>query len=144
MKKTKLGISENIMGGLCFILALVGGYIPLLLLAGYIFLMEKSVLLKKYVLSALTMLIAFSFVTCVVGILPEIVNFIDSFVALFNGRCSAPIVNTIYYLVLYAVEIIKPIVFVLFTAMIIKGKSVTVPFVSKLVDKHFEEEEIEQ
>ena len=104
----------------------------------------KSVLLKKYVLSALTMLIAFSFVTCVVGILPEIVNFIDSFVALFNGRCSAPIVNTIYYLVLYAVEIIKPIVFVLFTAMIIKGKSVTVPFVSKLVDKHFEEEEIEQ
>ncbi len=144
MNKTKLGISENIMGGLCFILALVGGYVSLILFAGYVLLMEKSVLLKKYALSALAMLISFSLITCVVGVLPEMVNFVDSFVALFNGSCSAPIVDTIYYLVLYAVEIIKVIVFVLFATMAFKGKAVTVPFISKLVDKHFEEVEIEE
>ena len=144
MNKTKLGISENIMGGLCFVLALVGGYIPLLLLAGYILLVEKSVLLKKYVLNALVMLISFSLITCVVGILPDIISFVDNFVALFNGNCTAPIIDSVHYFVFYAVEIIKTIVFVLFTAMAIKGKSVTVPFISKLVDKHFEQEEIEQ
>lgn len=143
MNKTKVGISENLMGGLCFIIALVGGYVSILLLAGYILLKENSVALKKYVLNALAMLIFFSLVVSVVGIFPEIVNFVDNFVGLFNGNCTAPIIDSIYYIVLNVVEIMKAVMFLTFAVMAIKGKNVSVPVVSKMINKHFEQEENE-
>ena len=143
MKKTKLGISENLMGGLCFVLALVGGYIPLMLLAGYILLKENSVALKKYVLNAFAALILFSLMVSVVGVFPDIVNFVDNFVGLFNGNCSAPIIDTIYYIVLYAVEIMKAVTLLMFAIMAVKGKVVSMPIVGKMIDKHFEQEENE-
>ncbi|MBQ8767236.1 MAG: hypothetical protein IJZ16_10600 [Clostridia bacterium] len=143
MSKTKVGISENFMGGLCFVLALVGGYVPILLLAGYILLKENSVILKKYVLNALAMLICFSLIVSVVGILPDIINFVDNFVGLFNGNCTAPIIDSIYYIVLYAVEIMKAVMFLIYAVMAIKGKDSSMPIVGKMIDKHLEQEENE-
>ena len=47
MQKTKIGISVGVMGAVMYFASLFGGYIPMLLLAGYIFLKEENIWLQK-------------------------------------------------------------------------------------------------
>ena len=47
MQKTKIGISVGVMGAVMYFASLFGGYIPMLLLAGYIFLKEENIWLRK-------------------------------------------------------------------------------------------------
>ena len=45
--KSKLGVSVALLGALPFILSLFGGYTPMLLVVGYIFICEEDSWLKK-------------------------------------------------------------------------------------------------
>ena len=47
MQKTKIGISVGVMGAVMYFASLFGGYIPMLLLAGYIFLREENIWLSR-------------------------------------------------------------------------------------------------
>ncbi len=46
MQKTKLGVSVALMGAALYFLGLFSGYVALIILAGYVLLMEENVWLK--------------------------------------------------------------------------------------------------
>ncbi len=55
MQKTKIGISVGVMGAVMYFASLFGGYIPMLLLAGYIFLKEENIWLRKAAFNAVAL-----------------------------------------------------------------------------------------
>lgn len=74
MKKTKAGISIGAFGAVVYFSALLGGYIPLFLLAGYIFLKEDNVPLKRAAFKAISLMLVFSALGAVVDMLNEILG----------------------------------------------------------------------
>lgn len=54
--KTKLGISAGLLGAAVFFLALVGGWIPTILVAGYILLFEANDWLKNCAVKAVAVI----------------------------------------------------------------------------------------
>ena len=76
MEKTKLGVSVGIFGAFLYVAALFGGYIAITLLAGYVLLMESNEWLKKTAVKAVATLACFSFLSLLVGLIPDAVDVI--------------------------------------------------------------------
>ena len=74
MQKTKLGMSIGLLSAVIYFTALFGGYIPLFMIAGYVLIFEQNDWLKRVCFKAVILLIAFSMITAIVGILPNLMN----------------------------------------------------------------------
>lgn len=74
MEKTKLGVSVGIFGAFLYVAALFGGYIAITLLAGYVLLMESNEWLKKTAVKAVATLACFSFLSLLIGLIPDAVE----------------------------------------------------------------------
>ena len=61
MQKTRLGISVGMLGATIYLSGLFGGYVAILLLAGYSLLFEENIWLKKSAVKAVALLLFFSF-----------------------------------------------------------------------------------
>lgn len=77
MQKSKLGVSVALMGAALYFLGLFSGYVALIILAGYVLLMEENVWLKKTAVKSVALLMLFSLILSVLGLIPSLVNFID-------------------------------------------------------------------
>ena len=99
MEKTKLGVSVGIFGAFLYVAALFGGYIAITLLAGYVLLMESNEWLKKTAVKAVATLACFSFLSLVIGLIPDAVEVVTGvFNVFFNffGKGIYPsVINTI-------------------------------------------------
>ena len=72
MEKTKLGISVGILGAIVYFSAALLGYISLFIVGGYILFTEKNQWLRKCVIKAVVLMLLYSLVTTVLGLLPEL------------------------------------------------------------------------
>lgn len=88
MHKTKSGISLGAMGAVVYFSALLGGYIPLFLLSGYIFIREDSKWLKKATFKAVALMLVFSGLGAVIDMLNEILGIFNS---LFSWDLEIPL-----------------------------------------------------
>lgn len=93
--KTKLGISTAALGALAYFMALFGGYIPLLLLTGYVCLFEDNEALKKHAFKALAISVCIDLAIVVVGVIPDFIGWINSMLAIFDGGFSAGVLYDI-------------------------------------------------
>lgn len=141
MEKSKLGVKVCLLGALGYWLAMLGGFIPTLLLAGYVFLFENNKWLKKSVLNALLLSVFYSVITATISVFPDVIGLINSFFGIFAGHFYADGFSSFISFLLYIVSIAETIMFVILGFTSLKQKDITVPFVSKFVDKYFEETE---
>ncbi len=88
MHKTKSGISIGALGAVIYFSALLGGYIPLFLIAGYIFIKEDSKWLKKVTFKAIALMLVFSGLGAVIDMLNEILEIFNS---LFSWELEIPL-----------------------------------------------------
>lgn len=88
MQKTKSGIAIGAMGAVVYFSALLGGYIPLFLLSGYIFIKEDSKWLKKAAFKAVALMLVFSGLGAVIDMLNEILGIFNS---LFSWELEVPL-----------------------------------------------------
>lgn len=84
MQKTKLGVSVAVLGAAMYFTGLFSGYIVAVVLAGYILLMEENEWLKKTAVKAVALMIAFSLLSTLLGLIPGVINFIDSIFIILN------------------------------------------------------------
>lgn len=106
MEKTKSGIYIGAAGAIIYFSALLGGYIPLFLLSGYIFLKEDSGWLKKAAFKAIALMLVFSAMGAFIDMLNE---FLDIFNSIFEWDLEVPL--NIDYALKNAVSITKTVVF---------------------------------
>lgn len=88
MQKSKSGIALGALGAVVYFSALLGGYIPLFLLSGYIFIKEDSKWLKKAVFKAIVLMLVFSGLGAVIDMLNEILGIFNN---LFSWDMEIPL-----------------------------------------------------
>lgn len=75
MEKTKLGIPVNILGAVFYLLCMFGGYIPAILIAGYILIRETDENLRTAAVTGVAVLLAFALLNLVFGLFIDLLGF---------------------------------------------------------------------
>lgn len=135
MQKTKLGITIGMLSAVVYFTALIGGYIPLFLLAGYILLFEQNDWLKRVCYKAVALSMAFSIAVTVINLIPQAFSCLSSFLAIFNGHISYNVITLIVSVITGVINIIEIILFLLLGFKAFKLQDVKV----KKIDKFIEE-----
>ena len=76
MKFTKVNIDRRLISVLIYAMAALGGYIPMLLLAGYVFIYEKDERLELDIMMSFSITIVYSILKLLIGYIPVIINWI--------------------------------------------------------------------
>lgn len=80
--KTKLGLNKSTVKSFIFFIAAVGGFTPLLITAGYVYLVEKNDDLQDCVVTALKICIVCSVLQLLINYIPSIFNWVSTFAKL--------------------------------------------------------------
>lgn len=135
--KTKLGISAGLLGAAIYFAALLGGYTPVILLAGYVLLFEDNEWLKKSAVKAVALMISIGFMINVIGLIPDLLSWISSLVSVFKGSFNYGIVSSIISAITKAIDIVRTCLFLILGVKALNQGSIAVPFVDKIINKHF-------
>lgn len=138
MQKTKLGISVGLMGFILFLSVGFGGYIPMLIIGGYILFFENNEWLKKAAIKAVVLLVGFSLISGLVGLIPSVVTFINEIFTAFNSYFSLNIVTGLFGAVSTVVSVAKTVLFILLAIKALTQGTVRISIVDKLIQKHTE------
>ncbi len=136
MEKTKLGISVGLMGALLYALGLFGGYFLTVAAVVYVLWREESVWLKQTAVKALALTFLFPVISLAIGVIPDLVGLVQSVMNLFNEFFSMEIVLEIEAILRNILNILEYVVFILLGIMALGKKTVRVPLVDALVEKH--------
>lgn len=108
MKQTKIRVEKRVIRALIFIMAAIGGYPSMLLLAGYVFLIEKDDVLCKDVIQSFFITIAYSIIKMFIEYIPMIISWlvvllsleVDAIDISYNCRTISQIVEFLRIIVL--------------------------------------------
>lgn len=136
MQKTKLGISVGLLGAsICFI-ALIGGFTPTMLLAGYVFLKEDNEWLRKCVLKAIAVLLVIAFCINVVGLVPDLLSWISSIVRVFNGKFDYAFISSMVSVINGALDITRTCLLLLLGVKALNQGTVNIPVIDGIISKY--------
>ncbi len=138
MQKTKLGVSVGLMGFILFLSVGFGGYVPMLIIGGYILFFESNEWLKKAAIKAAVLLVGFSLISGVVGLIPSAVTFVNEIFTAFNSYFSLNIVTGLFGAVSTVVSVAKTVLFMLLAIKALTQGTIRISFVDKLIQKHTE------
>lgn len=136
MEKTRLGISVGLLGAIAYVLTGFGGYIPALLIAGYVLLLEENEWLRKSCVKAVVLAVCFTLLYNAIGLIPDFLAWVSSAVELFDGSFNYFQVSIVINLFTRALNIIETCLFLLLGVKALKQGNVSVPVVDELVDKN--------
>lgn len=135
MQKTKLGISVGVFGALLYFSGLFSGYLLTTLLAGYVLFNEENLWLKKTAIKAVVLMVCFSILNAVVGVLPEAVNIVDYTFSILGLKFSLHVIDKISTILLMAISIVEKIVFIILGLRAFSQGTVNIPMIDGFVNK---------
>lgn len=139
MQKTKLGISVGLLGAIIyFASAFGGGFLVALLLCGYVLLVEDNPWLRKTSVKAVLLLIMFSLVSVILGLIPDIWETITNLLMAFNKYPSSTFISGINSTISSAITIVKSVLFVILGLKALNQGSIKLPAIDKLIDKYMD------
>lgn len=138
MQKTKLGISVALVGAALYFFGMFSGYLALVLLAGYVLLMEENVWLKKTAVKSVALLVLFSLILAVLGLVPGLISFINSIFSIFGGSFHISFLTNIINMLRNGISLIQDVVFLLLGLKALNQGTIPIPLIDKTVDKCFE------
>lgn len=141
MQKSKLGISVALIGAALYFLGLFSGYLAVILLAGYVLLMEENVWLRKTAVKSVALLVFFSLILSVLNLVPSLVNFIDDIFNIFGGNFAIRFLTNIISMLRSGINLIQVVVFLILGLKALNQGTVRIPLIDKMVDKCFEAQE---
>ncbi len=136
MEKTKLGISVGLFGALVFAAALFGGYMSSIIILGYVLLFEANEWLKKSAVKAVATLVAFSFVTAVIGLVPDAINWVANVINTFGGNVRFEFINDVFSDIKGVISILKDVVFLGLIYKALNQGTIKLPVVDDLINKY--------
>jgi len=83
MQKTTIGISVGLFGAGLFFMG-IANIIPLVLMAGYVLIFEENEWLKKTAIKAVAVVLFFSILTSLVGLIGNSATLLSNFLGFFN------------------------------------------------------------
>ena len=139
MEKTKLGISVGMLGAAVYFSAALFGYLALLVVGGYILFVEKTEWLKKCVIKAVVLMLLYSLITTIIGLIPQLLS-------LSGGEET--LVGSYYLYLAGAYQIVSVVLVVLnfvrigfFIALGIKAlseKTINIPLIDNFINTYMD------
>ena len=134
MEKSKLGVSVGLLGALAFLLTYFTGYTAILLFAGYVVLCEESTWLKKVCVKAIFLALCFDVLLRLFGFITDLLEWIGSVVSLFGSYLNASVIYNLISIITRPINIIEAILFLALAVMALKQKTISIPFIDKMMD----------
>jgi uncharacterized membrane protein len=135
--KSKLGVSVGLIAGIAYFMGLVSGYIPLLLILGYVLIAEENRWLKVSVVKAVIVCLAFSLIQILIGLIPDLFSIINVSAGLFDEHVSLTKATTVFSILSLIVAFAENIVLLILGFMAFKQKSFSIGAVDSLINNHF-------
>lgn len=139
MEKTKLGISVGMLGAAVYFSAALFGYLALLVVGGYILFVEKTEWLKKCVIKAVVLMLLYTLISTVIGIVPQIFTLGGGEESLFGSYYLY--LTGAYSIVAILLVVLNLVRIVLFIALGVKAlneKTIRIPIVDHFVDAYID------
>lgn len=136
MPKTKIGITVGLFAAAIYFAAIFGGYVPVLLLGGYALIAEKDAWLKRVSIKAVAILMMFSFVVTVIGLIPDALAWIASFAYLFEGIFSYDKVSQVIDLITNLIDIFRTCLFLVLGVNALKMRDVSIGFIDNMINRN--------
>ena len=140
MEKTKLGISIEMLGAILYVSVALFGYFGLLVVGGYIVFIEKQEFLKKCVVKAVVLMLGFTLLSTVIGIIPKILyfgmetdTFLDGVYLYLSGTYQ------VVAMILVILNFIRMALFVWLGVKAWKKQNGAIPIVDKFIEKYMKE-----
>lgn len=137
MQKSKLGISVGLLGAIICIAGLAGGYVPLILLAFYILWKEDNAWLRKLAVKAVVIVVSFSALSYLVGLVPEALGAVNSLFGIININISFSLISGIARLCVDLLDILKTVILLLLALKALTQGDLSVGPIDNAVNKHF-------
>lgn len=136
MQKAKLGVSVGLVGAALYFFGLFNGYLAMGLLAGYVLLVEEDAWLRKQAVRAVALLVCFSLLSTLIGLIPDFLGLIGDVVNLFEGSFSYSVVSKIVRLLQDILSFVKIILFLLLGFKALGQTSLKLPVVDDLANRN--------
>lgn len=144
MNKTKLGISTNLMAALVFMLAIVTTFVSsdmslalaFVLVVAYILWKEEDLWLKSCAVKSVAIVLVFMLLPFAFGLVYDVFDFLNFFLQFADFRLydkfgiMAFIQNIVY--------VFEKLFLLLLAIKALKGQTVKIPVVDKMVAKHIQ------
>ncbi len=134
--KSRLGISVGLLGAIIYACGLFGGYIPLIILCGYVLLVEKNDWLEYVAVKAICVNILFSVLFLIISVIPDLLDIIQDFVYLFKGTFSYQVISNMESCVYGIISFIKNITYLLLMFKALTLGDMRIGVVDSLINKH--------
>jgi ribosomal protein L40E len=135
--KSKLGVSVGLIAGIAYFMGLVSGYIPLLLILGYVLIAEDNRWLKVSVVKAVIVCLSFSLLQVIIGLIPDLFSIINVSAGLFDEYVSLTKASSVFTIISLIVGLIENVVLLILGFMAFKQKSFSIGPVDSIIGNHF-------
>lgn len=134
---TKLGISTGVLAALIYFAALFSGFgIALVLIVGYVLLVESDEWLKRMAVKAVVFTVTLSVLSYVIGLIPDVIDLINSFIDIFgDGHIYLGVINSIVGFLHSVISFVRTVVFLLLGIKAFSKSTVYIPVVDGMVNK---------
>ncbi len=138
MSKTKLGVAVGLVGAAVYLGSLFGGYTVLILLAGYCLLFEENAWLKKTCVKAVVLVIMFSMLRTLLGLIPDVLYIVSDFLSLLTLNVHFSYLNNIFSFLINIVDLLKTVLFLYLGYVSVHEGTFAIPMVDKLISKYMD------
>lgn len=136
MKQSKLGVPVGLLCAAVYFLELLSGFVAVIILAGYILLLEENEWLRKNTVKALVLTMLFTLFASFVNLIPGVINFVNDVVAVFGGKFSITFLTKLATALVSAIYLTEKILFLILGTKAIHQGSVSIPYVDGLINKY--------
>ena len=134
MEKTKLGISVELFGAALYFTGLIS-IVPLVLMVGYVLIVENNEWLKKTAVKAVGVVIFFAILSSCVGLASNSSSFISDIVSLLKGSINLSWLNRIVSMCRTAISFIQALILLLLGFSALKQGDIKLGSVDKVIEK---------
>ena len=136
MQKTRMGVSVGMMGAAMFLTCFFGGYVAMLLLAGYILLFEENPWLKRSTVKGVVLAFAFTLLSGLVTLIPNAIGFINSVAVIFEETFYITVVSNIVNMIVNALDLVEKVLFLVLAFKALSQSTIKLPVIDAALDKH--------
>lgn len=136
MQKTRLGISVGLMGALSYFAALFGGYVPMLLIMGYVLWCEANEWLRLSAVKSVLLSMCFSVINMFLGFIPDLFSFINSIFNIFGSHFSLNFVSSIVSMFSIVLSVTEKVLFLLLGFSALKQGTLHFNALDRLIQRH--------
>ena len=135
MEKAKLGIAYNVLAAIVCLLGYYGGYVITGIFTIAVLFTEENPWLKKYCVKTLLLMLVYSLLYTVLGLIPDILGIVYSGAGIVGFNLYFGAVESVFSMLRQIVDLGEMVLFILMAIFALAKKNFKLPVIEKLVNK---------